>query len=190
MVGAAGPIASASSARQPVGTAVPARPLDAKLLHAMGEAILPSALGSEGIRRVVAEFQHWLREYSPGAELLHPYGSGEIRYAGPNPEGRWNEQLAALDTSARERFAESFAALDIESRRSIVLAVLERIDVSRLSAASDAEHVGVALLAFFYATSEAANLCYGAAINRYACRPLADSPAVPRHTQSGSGNGP
>ena len=191
-VSAVAPVAAVTSGgdtRKPT-MGLPSRPLDVELLQAVGEAVLPSELGPNGTSRVVAEFQRWLKEYSPGAELIHPYGSGEIRHAAGDPAPRWNEQLATLDRGSHERFAVSFTALDVEARRAIVREALGGIQMDRLPAARNAEHVAVALLAYFYATPEAANLCYGAVINRYACRPLAESPSVPPPMRPESGDRP
>ncbi len=179
-VGAAAPIvATSASSRRVSHPLVPARPLDAKLLLAMGEAILPSELGMDGIARAVAEFQRWLRDYTPGAEALHGYGTGEIRRLPEDPAPRWAEQLTRLDRAATRQFSRDYAALDLASRRALVRDASIDDELTELPPAVSARHVAVGLLAHFYASPEATNLCYRTEISPYACRPLADSPNRP-----------
>ena len=54
----------------------------------------------------------------------------------------------------------------------------ERLD--RMPAVVDASHVALALLAHFYDSPGAADLCYEAQIGRQTCRPLAAQANKPR----------
>lgn len=47
------------------------------------------------------------------------------------------------------------------------------------SSPGEAGHVAVALLAFFYGTSEATDLCYQAGIGKETCRSLSSAPEKP-----------
>src|ERR1041385_3881922 len=106
--------------------------LDPVLLRALGAAVLPSELGDGGIGRTVSGFERWLAGYREGAELLHGYGSGEIRRAGPSPALRWAGQLRELDAAARKERGKPFAALDPHGRQEVVGAVLRGARLSRL----------------------------------------------------------
>jgi hypothetical protein len=77
--------------------------LDPALLRAMAAAVLPSELGSGGTERAVAEFERWLAGYREGAEILHGYGTGEIRRTGPSPALKWSAQLTARPTARPSR---------------------------------------------------------------------------------------
>ncbi len=154
--------------------------LDGELLHAIGEAVLPlGTLGEDGARRVVTEFQAWLDAYEPVAELDHPYLTHELRYAPEDPGPRWQAQLQALDAEALKRHGASFVALDVAGRRSLIERQLRGDSLGRLPNAARARHVTVGMLAYFYASSEANDLCYQARIGRHECRGLENLSAPP-----------
>ncbi len=163
-----------------------AEPLDERLLRAVAEAVLPSELGRDGMTRVVTGFQRWLAGYRPGAELDHGYGTAEIDHAPASPASRWQAQLEALDGAARERFGARFPSLDPAERSALVAAALGERPADRLPPAVEAPHVAVGLLAHFYDTPDATDLCYRAAIGRYGCRPLASSPERPGPRRGGA----
>lgn len=146
--------------------------LDPKVLRALGRAILPTELGSAGVDRVASGFERWLAGYREGAELIHGYGTGEIRTAGPSPAVRWNAQLQAF---AKKSFLTATAG---EQRR-LVLEALAGVRLGPLLQFDRAPHIAVGLLGFFYATPEATDLCYQARIGPNTCRPLDQSPRKP-----------
>ena len=175
-------------------------PLDDALMRALGHSLLPTELGSDNIDRVVDEFQQWLEQYGAGAELNHGYGTSEIDYTPGDPTSRWQEQLDGLNAEAQRRFGASFVDLDADARRGIIRQQLaddrqqladdrqqladdrqqiadDRLD--RLPRPYRARHVAVGLLAYFYASPEATDLCYKAAIGKNKCRPLRRSPDEP-----------
>lgn len=154
-------------------------PLDDALLLALGEAVLPSELGAEGVRGAVGAFQAWLAAFQPVAELNHGYGTGDLEYTAADPGPGWGAQLRALDLQAQRRLGRSFAALAPEERRELVRSLLARERLDRLPGVAEAPHVAVGLLAHFYRTPEATDLCYRAGIRRTACRPLARNPERP-----------
>ncbi|HEU4993748.1 MAG TPA: hypothetical protein VFT29_02980 [Gemmatimonadaceae bacterium] len=139
---------------------------DAATLRALAEAILPSELGREGAAAVARDFQRWIEGYRGNAELVHGYGTSALRFARPSPRARWAAQLSEL---------RDVAAQPIERRRSAVRRVLERERLDRMPDVASAPHVTVALLAFYYGTSGASDLCYQARIGREQCRPLTQS---------------
>jgi hypothetical protein len=145
--------------------------LDPARLRALASAVLPTELGSAGLERTVLAFEQWLAGYREGAELLHGYGSGEIRVTGPSPALRWVSQLEALGPS--------FASLPLGERQALVRAALGNGRVAGFPPIDRAPHVAVGLLAFFYESSVATDLCYEAVIGRNSCRPLSTSSRAP-----------
>ncbi len=153
--------------------------LDPRTLRALGAAVLPSELGPTGIERVVAGFERWLAGYREGVELVHGYGTEELRSTGPSPAARWTTQVLALEAEARSRHTKAFAQLSIAERQSLVRAVLEGQRIGSLTQFDRAPHVALGLLGYFYSSPEAADLCYQARIGANTCRPLADSSRQP-----------
>jgi len=147
------------------------QPNDA-VLSALGDAVLPSELGVDGVRRAVGEFQRWMDGYRPDAEATHGYGTGRIDRLPSDPRPAWRSQLQSLDTEAR-RSGQSFVALPRERRQALVRTVLAGERGESLPSPLAAKHVALALLAHFYDSSAATDLCYDAQIGRQQCRPLA-----------------
>lgn len=147
-------------------------------LRALGDVVLPSALGTAGVDREVAAFRRWMTGYREHAELTHGYGTSRIRYSGPTPVTRWTTQLDAFDAAARKQFGAPFASLPLSHRESLLRSALGG-QLDRMPAVAEAENVAVALIAHFYGSSAATDLCYGAAIGREQCRPLAQSSREP-----------
>ena len=160
-------VAALSSAGAPTAT-----------LRALAEVVLPSALGAAGIDREVAAFRHWMTGYREHAELTHGYGTSRIRYSGPTPVTRWTSQLDGLDAAARKQFGRPFSLIALARREALVRSALGG-KLDRMPAVAEADHVAVALIAHFYGSSAATDLCYGAAIGREQCRPLAQSSREP-----------
>jgi hypothetical protein len=153
--------------------------LDAALLAALGDVMLPSELGADGIRRVTRAFSSWITAYREGAEIVHPYGSAEIEYTPPSPASRWRVQLATLDRAAREGHSRAFTALTRAEREALVRSALAAERVDRLPDPLAANHVAVALAAFYFSSSDAHDLSYRVRIGRRTCRPLVNSPREP-----------
>ncbi|MEO8333929.1 MAG: hypothetical protein ABI664_03090 [bacterium] len=141
-------------------------------LRALGEAVLPSELGTEGTASAVDGFQRWIAGYREGAELLHGYGTSTLEKAGATPATRWAAQLARLESR-------HFANLALDQRRTIIRAELAALKVDRIGTVGRAPHVAAALLAHFYASPEATDLCYESRIGKQTCRPLATSSRKP-----------
>lgn len=144
---------------------------NASLLNAVGDAVLPTELGPEGITRAVAEFQRWMDAYQPGAEANHGYGTGRIERLPADPRPRWRSQLAALDAEA-QRTGRSFNALPRDQRQTMIRAALAGERGEAIPNPLVAKHVALALLAHFYDSPAATDLCYRAQIGRQQCRPL------------------
>ena len=154
---------------------------DPATLDALGEAILPSQLGRAGLTRAVGAFRDWGKGYRENAELVHGYGTSRLRMTGPTPMTRWTSQLDALDSASQSKHGRPFKAATAAQRSDLVRDALkgggERLD--RMPNVADANHVAVALLAHFYESSAAADLCYDARIGRQTCRPLAQPARKP-----------
>jgi hypothetical protein len=150
-----------------------------RTMLALGEAVLPTELGTAGAAAAVRAFQQWIAGYREGAELVHGYGTSRLTYAGPTPATRWAAQLDALDALARKSGARTFADLAAARRRDIVRAELAALKADRLTGVGQAPHVAVALLAHWYGGADATDRCYEARIGRQQCRPLGTSPRRP-----------
>jgi hypothetical protein len=161
--------------------------LDHALLRSLAEVVLPSELGADGRDRATSAFTRWADGYTPVPELMHGYGSQEIRYGPGDPKPRWASQLAALDLEAAKRWGEGFAELDVHRRRDLALRHLGATDLRRISSPVAVEHVGAALLAWWLATPDATNLCYRRTINPTVCRPLGASGEEPAPAAGGEG---
>lgn len=153
--------------------------LDPVSLTAVAAAVLPGELGNGGFARVAREFTQWIEGYRPGAEIVHPYGSADIRTTGPSPVGRWRSQLGALDQQARQQHRAAFSALTVAQRRALVTAAIDADRPTRLPDPIAANHVGLALVAWYFASPDAVDRCYNARIGRNQCRPLVNAPRQP-----------
>ncbi len=148
------------------------RQLDGGLLRGMGEVVLPTDLGAAGRERVIVGFEGWLDGFEPVPELMHGYGSQEIRYGPGDPGPRWSSQLMALDIEAHKRWSTGFAELDPRRRADLVRRHVAESGPPRITPTARAEHVAAALLSYWVSTPDATNVCYGRLINPGTCRPL------------------
>jgi hypothetical protein len=158
---------------------LPAPQPNATTLAALGDAVLPTDLGATGMTRAVTDFQRWMDRYRPGAEANHGYGTGRIEHVAPDPRTQWTSQLAALDADARRAGGQSFAALSRERRQALVRTALTGERGESLPSPLAAKHIALALLAHFYDSPAATDLCYDAQIGRQQCRPLAAQQKAP-----------
>jgi hypothetical protein len=183
--GLAAILSSLSLARRSLGapgerTIAPPRPtFDRAALLALGAAVLPSELSDTGLRRAVNDFDRWLSAYVPRAEVLHGYGTATLEKLPPSPASRWGTQLRQLDADARTRHGKALAACAVVQRRALIHDRLRGEKLGAMPAPLEAGHVVIGLLAYFYSTPEATDLCYGAAIGMTTCRPLADQARKP-----------
>ncbi len=156
----------------------------AEVLRAIGVAVLPTGdLGADGVERVVTDFEAWIEGFEPVAEMPHGYlnrGLANIRYGPPHPGPRWVAQLEALELLADRQHRTTFAELSIDEQRALIQGQLGRDELGRLPSPGQARHVAVGLMSFFYASSEATDLCYRASIGRFKCRGLATLGREPR----------
>ena len=115
-----------------------------------------------------------------GARACCPAPSTCARRSSSPPAPGWRAQLQALDLLARRIRKRGFAQLDLAGRRVVLEAALRGGANGTLPASPlRADHVAVALLAHWAATSEAQDLAYGARIGAGQCRSLADTSRRP-----------
>ena len=162
----------------------PPRALDTILLRAVGDAVLPEAIGPNGREIAVGAFEFWLSDFQPVAELTHPYGGSEIPYGPPDPEPGWSAQLEALDILAEARWDSSFASLSADRRREI-LGEQMGPPTDGFAAPGRARHVAVALMAHYFASADALDRCYGVRITKLECRSIDDVGKRPERLQEG-----
>ena len=154
---------------------------DAETLRALAEAVLPSELGRDGTARIARDFQRWIDHYREHAEIVHGYGTSALRFTGPSPRAKWAVQLETLGNGKSETGNRTpFKSLSLDRRRAIVAEELKGEKADRMPDVASAPHVALGLLAFFYGSSEAADMAYGAKIGRLQCRPLALSSRLPQ----------
>lgn len=176
----AGALPLAVIVRQAHAAAVAHLASDDATLIALAEVVLPTAaLGKAGLAKATTAFRDWGASYREGAELVHGYGTSRLRTTGPTPLTRWTKQLDDLDTAAQSAHQKAFRALSASERTVLVRSALEGQRVDRMPSVADASHVSLALLAHFYESSDAADLCYLARIGKNQCRPLAASSKKP-----------
>lgn len=154
-------------------TSAPRSQPNTATLVALGDAVLPAELGTRGVATAVAEFERWMTGYRPGAEANHGYGTGKIDRTPADLRPQWRSQLAALESEARRAGGHSFSALTRDRRQALVRSALEGERGDALPNPLLARHIALALLAHFYDSAAATDLCYRAQIGRQQCRPLA-----------------
>ena len=175
----AGIVPVAIIARRAHAAAVLHLEADPRILAALGQTVLPASLGAEGIRRTTEDFRRWMSEYREGADVNHAYLSSRLRVTGPTPATRWSRQLEELDARALAAQQRHFHELSASQRDSLVRELLRGERLDRMPPVADANHVAVGLLAHFFGSSVANDLCYEARIGDHTCRPLGQAPRKP-----------
>ena len=138
-------------------------------LRAIAAVVLPSELGAAQLEKTVAAFELWVREYRPGAEMDHGYGFTRLRSKPPSPASTYMRQLQELHLPG-----------DTDARRSAIEESLAQAKITALPQTPDGRHVAADLMAFYFRSSEANDLCYRAHIGRDECRGLAGSDREPK----------
>jgi hypothetical protein len=140
-------------------------------LHAIAPTLLPASIGATRMRAVVDGFIAWTRGYREGVATAHGYGHPRLQKTGPSPVPAYMAQLAALEAGAREKGG-AWTSLDLESRRALVDAALQKAGIRNLPPRPTGQHVVSDLMAFYFRSSEANDDCYHAMIQREVCRPI------------------
>lgn len=147
-------------------------------LRALTDVVLPASLGPGRRAEVLDGFRRWLRGYLEGAELDHGYGHPQLRSTGASPAKDYARQLEGLESAARGE-GQAFADLPRARQQALVESALAEAKLDDLPERPDGRHVAADLLAFFFRSAEATDLCYGAAIGRDECRGLPGSEEKP-----------
>lgn len=169
-------------------------PLDARdltadqvfLLRDVAGTVLPSAIGRKGQDAAVDAFLTWIREYKEGVALSHGYGEPRLVKTGPTPAPGYATQLAALQAAAKSRGAR-FGALPLDARRELLDAALKAADVRNLPVRPDGKHVVADLMAHYFRSSAANDLCYNARIGRNTYRAIRVTTVRPAPLNGGRG---
>ena len=134
----------------------------AEHLLALARVVLPSEVDAAA---TAAKFAAWVRGYRAGAEMDHGYGFTRLRNKPP---------LAAAN------YARQLSALGLHPTAESVATALEEARITDLPRTPDGRHIAADLMAFYFRSSDANDLCYRAAIGRDLCRGLAGSENPPK----------
>ncbi len=148
-------------------------------LAALAAVVLPSELGPVGVRDIARRFEVWVRDYRASAEMDHGYGFTRLRRKPASPAPAYLRQL--------ENLRPSLVNGDAASHRQAVEAALDEAKVTDLPRTPDGRHVATDLMAFYFRSSDANDLCYRAAIGRDLCRGLKGSDNAPPPLPSPNG---
>jgi hypothetical protein len=159
-------------------------PEDIARIRVLSDIVLPQEIGTAGRTQVVNRFLNWIRDYRSDAETDHGYGFPRLRRTAPSPAARYSAQLDALDAAAAPK-RRTFAETAPEEQRVLVETAIASAKVERLPARPDGGHVATDLMAFFFHSDEANDLCYRAQIGRDACRSLSGSENRPAALPAG-----
>ena len=154
-------------------------PLDAQelsadqvfLLRDVAATVLPSAIGRTGHDEAVDNFLRWIRDYKEGVPLAHGYGEPRLVKSGPSPAPGYARQIAALQAAAKARGGR-FGALPLEDRRALLDEAFKAADVRNLPGRPDGRHIVADLMAHYFRSSAANDLCYNARIGRQTYRAI------------------
>ena len=134
----------------------------AEHLRALARVVLPSEVDAAA---TAAKFAEWVRGYRAGAEMDHGYGFTRLR---------------SKPTLAVANYARQLAALGAQPTAAQVTAALEEAKITDIPRTPDGRHVASDLMAFYFRSSEANDLCYRARIGRDECRGLPGSEDAPK----------
>jgi hypothetical protein len=148
-------------------------------LRALAPVALPASLGRRAIGLLVDRFLDRLSGHRDGVEMDYGYGRPVLRRTPESPAPRYAEQLAALEHAAQGQ-GQSFARLSPEAKRTLLEGALREAKVEQLPDLPDGRHIVSDLMAFYFQSSEANDLCYRAHVGRETCRPLATVTRRPR----------
>jgi hypothetical protein len=151
---------------------------DVFVLRDVAATVLPSAIGRKGQDAAVDAFLTWIREYREGIALSHGYGEPRLVKSGPTPASSYARQLAALQQAAQARGGR-FGALPIAVRRELLDAAFTSAEVRNLPGRPDGKHVVADLMAHYFRSSGANDLCYNARIGRNTYRAIRVSTVRP-----------
>ena len=149
------------------------------VLRDVAPTVLPSAVGAKGADEAVDAFVRWVRDYKEGVPLVHGYGDPRLVRTGPSPATGYAKQVAALQDAARIRGGR-FGTLPIDARRALLEEAFTSAGVQSLPGRPEGKHVVADLMAHYFRSSAANDLCYNARIGRNTYRALQITTVRPR----------
>lgn len=141
------------------------------VLRDVAATVLPSALGRKGQDEAVDNFLRWIRDYKEGVPLSHGYGEPRLVKSAPSPAAGYRAQMDALQAAAQARGGR-FGALPLDDRRALLDEAFKAADVRNLPGRPDGKHVVTDLMAHYFRSSAASDLCYNARIGRNTYRAI------------------
>jgi hypothetical protein len=141
------------------------------VLKDIAGTVLPSAIGRKGQDAAVDGFLTWIREYKEGVALSHGYGEPRLVKSGPTPAPGYARQIAALQQAAQSRGGR-FGALPLPVRRELLEAAFAAAEVRNMPGRPDGKHVVADLMAHYFRSSSANDLCYNSRIGRNTYRAI------------------
>jgi hypothetical protein len=156
------------------------------VLRDVATTVLPSVLGAKGQDEAVDNFLRWLRDYREGVPLSHGYGVPRLVRTGPSPAPGYAAQITALQSAATERGGR-FGALPLPARRAILEAAFTTAGIQNLPSRPDGKHVVADLMAHYFRSSAANDLCYNARIGRHTYRAIRVTTVRPQPLGGGRG---
>jgi hypothetical protein len=141
------------------------------VLRDVAATVLPSAIGRAAQEQAVDDFLRWIRDYREGVPLSHGYGEPRLVKSGPSPAPGYRKQVEALQAAAQARGGR-FGALPLDTRRALLDEAFKGAEVRNLPARPDGRHVVADLMAHYFRSSAANDLCYNARIGRHTYRAI------------------
>src|ERR671913_57112 len=159
---------------------------DVFMLRDVANTVLPSSIGRKGQDEAVDNFLRWISDYKENVALSHGYGEPRLVKSGPTPAPGYAKQIAALQQAAQSRGGR-FGALPIDVRRELLDAAFTAADVRNLPSRPDGKHVVADLMAHYFRSSAANDLCYNARIGRNTYRAIRVTTVRPQPLDGGRG---
>ncbi len=154
------------------------------VLRDVAATVLPSAIGRKGQDEAVDNFVRWVRDYKESVPLSHGYGEPRLVKSGPSPATRYAAQIAALQAAAKAKGGR-FGALGLEERRALLDEAFTAAEVRNLPGRPDGRHVVADLMAHYFRSSAANDLCYNARIGRHTYRAVRVTTVRPQPLNGG-----
>ena len=156
------------------------------VLRDVATTVLPSSIGAAGHNEAVDNFLRWIREYKEGVALSHGYGEPRLVKSGPSPAPGYSKQIIALQQAAKARGGR-FGALPLDVRRELLDAAFKGAEIRNLPGRPDGKHVVADLMAHYFRSSAANDLCYNARIGRNTYRAIRVTTVRPQPLNGGRG---
>ncbi len=149
-------------------------------LRALAPIVLPKAIGRRNVDAVTERFLAWIDGYRAGVPTEHGYGHPRFRRTPASPADKYAAQLAALEEAADRQHHQPFSRLTPDAKRALIEAAFREAKVESLAERPNGRHVAADLMAFYFGSSEANDVCYQAQIGRETCRPISQVTTRPR----------